>query len=274
MRMVHEAEYHHDSIFLTLTYNDEFLPKDLNVDKVTLTLFFKRLRKALEPRKIKYFACGEYGEDGRAHYHAIIFGLSPCYTCWSCMETHSTPDTPKNDCATLRQCWTQRPGSISPGPKNPAVKEQRTAGSIGFIDIKPVTYKSSRYVANYLLKALNVQTKRTVKPFTLMSNGLGKQYLLDNLETIKKQKTIRIDGTQRGLPKYYVDLIHKTDPEWDPRSEQSKKRNKEVYDHYNTKYTEKEDYSHNIEKNSAIRAHRAQADKNLQAKEKLKRGSL
>ncbi|WNK15081.1 MAG: replication initiator protein [Microvirus sp.] len=59
--------------FLTLTYDDArscpLLP--LALAKRPAQLYFKRLRKA--KNKIKYFACGEYGEKhGRAHIHAII----------------------------------------------------------------------------------------------------------------------------------------------------------------------------------------------------------
>jgi len=59
--------------FITLTFDDNkccpLLPMALS--KRVLQLYFKRLRKA--GNKIKYFACGEYGEKhGRAHMHAII----------------------------------------------------------------------------------------------------------------------------------------------------------------------------------------------------------
>lgn len=40
------------------------------LDKSELQKLFKRIRKK---HKIKYYACGEYGEKhGRAHYHAIV----------------------------------------------------------------------------------------------------------------------------------------------------------------------------------------------------------
>ena len=59
--------------FLTLTLDDSkvcpLLP--LALSKRILQNFFKRIRKG--GWKIKYFACGEYGESHhRAHYHAII----------------------------------------------------------------------------------------------------------------------------------------------------------------------------------------------------------
>jgi hypothetical protein len=35
----------------------------------------KRLRKKIQPLKIRFFHCGEYGDKTRRpHYHALIFG--------------------------------------------------------------------------------------------------------------------------------------------------------------------------------------------------------
>lgn len=90
--------------FLTLTYDDDHLPKDLGLHKEDLQKFFKRLRINLvreygthfdEEKErevpnvpILYRACGEYGDTekvyftkdspvplGRPHYHAVVFGL-------------------------------------------------------------------------------------------------------------------------------------------------------------------------------------------------------
>ncbi|MCE3047900.1 hypothetical protein LW137_00305 [Helicobacter sp. faydin-H23] len=64
------------SIFVTLTYSNEFLPSPPSVSKRELQLFLKRLRKALGDKKIRYYACGEYGDTFlRPHYHLIIFGM-------------------------------------------------------------------------------------------------------------------------------------------------------------------------------------------------------
>lgn len=71
-RLILESLTSPNPLFITLTYNDENL-KDLN--KRDLQLFFKRLRKSIAPRKVRYFACGEYGElYGRPHYHAVVYG--------------------------------------------------------------------------------------------------------------------------------------------------------------------------------------------------------
>lgn len=71
-----EASLYCDNCFITLTYNDENLPKDKKLDKKALQKFFDRLQH-LYPGT-RYFACGEYGDDKntkRPHYHALIFGV-------------------------------------------------------------------------------------------------------------------------------------------------------------------------------------------------------
>lgn len=70
-RLEDEKKCHKASCFITLTYAET----DGNLYPQDLTKFIKRLRKAVEPLKIRYYACGEYGSRGkRPHYHLIIFG--------------------------------------------------------------------------------------------------------------------------------------------------------------------------------------------------------
>ena len=42
-------------------------------------MWIKRLRKKMEPAKIRYYGIGEYGDrTQRPHYHAILFGVPGC----------------------------------------------------------------------------------------------------------------------------------------------------------------------------------------------------
>lgn len=202
-RMLHELSYWDDAGFWTLTYADEYLPfrsarsqavffnepdevvrreffaRESSIEKRDLQLFFKRLRKALGERKIRYYACGEYGEKhGRAHYHAIIFGLGPA-------------DEPL-----VRSCWT-----------------------FGDVHCGSVTYDSCRYVADYVGKsysgklAIEVYGDRGV-PFQLQSRGIGLSYAEDHQDQIKYYEGITIHGKEVGIPRYYVkklslDLVQK-----------------------------------------------------------------
>lgn len=77
-RILLEAAQHETNAFLTLTYEDTKLPGNLSLDPDVLQRFIKRLRKAL-PRKIRYYACGEYGSlNGRPHYHIAVFNAPTC----------------------------------------------------------------------------------------------------------------------------------------------------------------------------------------------------
>lgn len=80
IRCVKEASMHAQNSFVTLTYRDDKLPENGSLILRDLQLFFKRLRKALwlvdKNRKVRYYACGEYGDKyQRPHYHAILFGV-------------------------------------------------------------------------------------------------------------------------------------------------------------------------------------------------------
>lgn len=79
-RCVHEASLHEENCFLTLTYNDENLVwTDIGPTLYHrhFQLFMKRLRKAHPDLTIRYFMCGEYGDEfSRPHYHVCLFGYS------------------------------------------------------------------------------------------------------------------------------------------------------------------------------------------------------
>lgn len=80
MRCYHESKLHNKNCFITLTYDDAHVPWSSFTGEQTLfpkhlTDFWKRLRKKAGDTKLRYFACGEYGDEtNRPHYHAIIFG--------------------------------------------------------------------------------------------------------------------------------------------------------------------------------------------------------
>lgn len=80
LRLRYEMTQWQDGSFVTLTYDDEHLPADGRLRYSDVQLFLKRVRKDISPKKIKFFAVGEYGETfGRPHYHLIVFGLDMLY---------------------------------------------------------------------------------------------------------------------------------------------------------------------------------------------------
>lgn len=93
-RISHEAAWLEKqglySCFITLTYSEAYLPYGGTLVKHHLQDFFKRLRGRISPRKVRYYAAGEYGSTcpqheiencphcgpiQRPHYHAILLGF-------------------------------------------------------------------------------------------------------------------------------------------------------------------------------------------------------
>jgi hypothetical protein len=75
LRCEHEISLHSENTYITLTYDQEHIPSTGSLVKKDFQDFMKRYRKSISPKKIRYFMCGEYGDElSRPHYHAIIFG--------------------------------------------------------------------------------------------------------------------------------------------------------------------------------------------------------
>lgn len=78
-RILLEASQHESNSFVTLTYSDQHVPVGNTLVPSDLRDFLKRLRKAVEPSRFRYFAVGEYGDvSQRPHYHAGLFGYPGC----------------------------------------------------------------------------------------------------------------------------------------------------------------------------------------------------
>lgn len=189
-RLMHEFEYWEDSIFLTLTYDEDHVPDNGSVAKTEVQAFIKRLRKNLgKTRRIRYYAVGEYGEaSGRPHYHAIIFGVAPCNACQQCARRYIGVEPSDGDCAAIAAAWQDR----------------------GMIYIGDVSYDSCRYVADYCQKQLSGPLGRAQyaergidPPFQLQSQSLGLQYAVDNFEQIEEDG-ILMHGSRMALPRYYT----------------------------------------------------------------------
>lgn len=79
-RLLDEQIYSTSSYFVTLTYDDEHLPRNDSGDGIVckrdIQLFLKRLRKRDGNNNIRYFICSEYGpQTFRPHYHCCIFNV-------------------------------------------------------------------------------------------------------------------------------------------------------------------------------------------------------
>ncbi|WNK14741.1 MAG: replication initiator protein [Microvirus sp.] len=77
VRCLNEASLYKENCFVTLTYNDQHLDETGSLNKRDIQLFLKRLRKKHPEITIRFFQCGEYGEEfGRPHHHLLLFNYS------------------------------------------------------------------------------------------------------------------------------------------------------------------------------------------------------
>jgi len=201
MRCEHERQLHARSCFITLTYNDEWLPEDWSLDVSVFQRFMKRLRNRFGSG-IRFFHCGEYGDRyGRPHYHAIIFGM---------------------DFDDKREHKTEKNGTILYTSKilSSLWADPDTGLTYGHAIIGDVTFESSAYVARYILKKINGDMadehyqfccpKTGVfydrKPeYTTMSRrpGIGKGWFDKYHSDVYPRDFVVIRGKQMRPPKFY-----------------------------------------------------------------------
>lgn len=214
--------------FLTFTYKDEYLKthkyanpdtgeihEGISLYKKDMQNFWKRLRKAYPKMKIKYYECGEYGSQTmRPHYHAIVFGL-PLETDQFIKTGMSQKfNTPRWKLQKLTEIW-----------------------GMGLVDIGRVTWNSAGYVARYTLKkATNgknptwYQAQGMLPEFVTMSNGIAKDYFLENLENIYATDSVPISdahGRIQKPPKSYDRMLKEMCPELYDSIKRKRKKNSE-----------------------------------------------
>ena len=198
-RIAHEASMHDENIFVTLTYSDQFIPDNYSLNVRDYQLFMKRLRKKLNPLKLRYYACGEYGEKlQRPHYHAIIFG-------WRPLDSILWRKTPKGNLYF----------------RSPLIESVWGHGHVEFGDVNAT---NGAYVAGYALKKMrdadDPEKYKRINPFTgefvtvepefaLMSSnpGIGGTWF-DQYETDAfPSDFVVIDGKKRPVPAFYKNKL-------------------------------------------------------------------
>lgn len=175
MRIMHEVRYWEASSFYTLTYRDGDLPKSGQLDRTEFTKFWKRLRAEVKS-PLRYFGCGEYGERShRPHYHAIIFGVAA------------------SESDAVLSSWGH-----------------------GHCYAGTVTYESARYVADYVGAAFTggkgaVPTvDGQVRPFVVMSKGIGRRFVFDHAPDLVATPVLTVKSACVTLPRYYVKLLRRS----------------------------------------------------------------
>lgn len=192
---MHEASCHDSSLFLTLTYADEFLPKE-GLRYRDIQLFLKRVRKKFPAR---FFVAGEYGGvTGRAHWHMILFGVPPF------------PDS-----VPLRKDLVQS-------------AELDKLWGLGQVGIGQVTFQSASYVARYIMDKVTGELAKghyaqvdqetgevvgeRVPEFCRMSlkPGIGAGWFSRFGKEVFPSDAVVINGKEYMPPRYYEKLYKRS----------------------------------------------------------------
>lgn len=190
-RLLQQQKVHKEAYFITLTYDNDNLPRSKNgfktLEKDAVSAFVKRCRTYQtrnwgDFRTIKYYGVGEYGTQyKRPHYHIIMFDVLP---------------------DVVSKAW-----------------------SFGVIDIQPVNGATIAYTAKYINKGrwrkMHVNDDR-VPEFSVMSKGLGTNYLSNaafdyHLSDLERTYLTLPGGIKMALPRYYRDRIYDREQRYQQR---------------------------------------------------------
>lgn len=174
------------SSFCTLTYNDDNVPY-VTADSPFQTLvkrdydlFMKRLRASVASDGLppfKFLSCGEYGNLGRPHYHAVFFGLSDA------LALHY-----------VKKAWTygfSQVGALQPGGLRYVLKYMTKS-------------RADREIEQFY-KANGIQ-----KPFIKHSEKLGFDWIYNNRNAIVENRFCWIiHGHKALLPKYVRNVVER-----------------------------------------------------------------
>lgn len=181
-RLMQEEKVSWSAHFVTLTYDTAHVPFAksgyMTLNKKHVQDFIKRLRyfeNEFDSQTIKYYLCGEYGgKTNRPHYHLIIFNVVKI--------------------GHIDKAW-----------------------NLGSVHYGTVSEASVGYTLKYLDKEKRIPMHRNddrVPEFSLMSKGLGKNYLTAQMVQYHKADLFnRVccnipDGKKIAMPRYYKDKIY------------------------------------------------------------------
>lgn len=209
LRIMHEASLFQESSFLTLTFDNDHLPKDGGVHVKYAQDFFKRLRTWIDRhgdgRKIRDFYCSEYGDfTQRPHFHACLFNFDlPDKTPWA-----GSGDLTRYKSELLDRLWGH-----------------------GMTELGSVTPQSAAYVAAYIGKKHNGpqfdhlyeridsrtgQRWTVPREFAHMSSrggGIGSAFLEKWTSDIYPWDHVIVAGRPCQVPRFYDRKFKQSHPE-------------------------------------------------------------
>ncbi len=164
IRIIHEASLYldfHGNSWVTLTYREpstctqkqykdgEHIPSDGSLRPSHMQKFIRSLRDANKDHKIRYFYCGEYGDENeRPHYHICIFN-------------HTFND---------QYLWKDDEGLYTY-----TSAELQKHWPYGFTTVAPLTLWNAAYTAGYIFKKI---TGKKAYEHYLRSDQFGEVYWL------------------------------------------------------------------------------------------------
>lgn len=193
-RMILESKSHKENCFITLTYNNENLPKNMSLIKKDVQLFIKRLRKTLCSKKILYYGVGEYGENTkRPHYHLCIFGHNFTDTDREIVSINSHSKTKVYKSKSLEKIWGK-----------------------GHCSVGEFTQQSAAYCARYVTKKIYGEPAKDhygdrIPEFSIMSlkPAIGKTHFINHYP---QNGRLYLNDTYLPMPRYLNNLQKEINP--------------------------------------------------------------
>ncbi len=222
-RIVHESHLYMDQYgnsFVTLTYREaydcteeqfqagHYIPADFSLRPQDVSKFIRRLRKSTD-HKIRYFYCGEYGDENqRPHYHICLFN-------------HSFND---------KLLWKDDEGFYTY-----TSHELELLWPFGFATVQALGYGQAAYTARYSLKKITGQKADDhylrcdqdgvaywlLPEYIRMSTGRSKPcglgagfYAKFSDDIFPSDETpVPGHGIIKKVPRYYQNILETEDPE-------------------------------------------------------------
>lgn len=233
IRCVHESTLHKGNSFITLTFNDENLNRKGTLVEDDFKNFMKRLRKYFlnppiffskeeknlwyEAFGIRFYHCGEYGEDlARPHHHAIIFNQTfPDKKPWKENLYRSEA---------LERCWSKqiKKSQIKKYKKENVFQEHgKFYTKLGYSTIGSANYDTIAYVARYVVKKITGKLapdhyQGRLPEYNSMSTTPGiarRWYELYKQTDVFPRDYILLRGKRLKVPKYYSKCYDLTNPD-------------------------------------------------------------
>ena len=216
LRCHHEAMVHDQNCFITLTYNNENLPKDKSVSKREMQLFMKKLRKKYTPKEIRFYGCGEYGTMlDRPHYHLCLFGHD-----FEDKEIYQQPKQKKSSNGVMYNIYRS--------------KNLEKIWKKGFSTIGELTFESAAYCARYVTKKITGQPEKAhykgrEPEFALMSRrpGIGSYWLDEYQSDVYPKDFVTLKGRKLRPVRFYDNRLLKNNYEMYEKIKQKRRENTE-----------------------------------------------